>query len=98
MPVFLILGLGELRFGNGRRGSSRECRHQPLPVQSWTQRTEERLSGCRASGKTTRGPRVDPEFCARRGTASVANSDTPKAPIDAEPRTVAQPVGESAGR
>src|SRR5215469_6957582 len=59
------------------------------PIQSWTQGAEERLSRCRASGKTARGPGVDPEFCARPGTTPLAHRNTPQAPTDAKPRTVA---------
>src|SRR6266436_1038144 len=49
-----------------------------------------RLQGCRAAGAAADRERVDLEFCARRGTAYLAQHDTNEGAADARPSTAAE--------
>src|SRR5690348_7898666 len=67
-------------------------------VQSRAAGTQEGFPRCRTPGEAVGGPGIESELCARCRTAAVADGDTPKVSTDAEPGTVTEPSGESAGR
>src|SRR5882762_3162515 len=67
-------------------------------IESRAAGAEEGFPRCRATGEAARVPGADLELCARYRTATVANRDAQKVPIDLRPGTVAEPTGESAGR
>src|SRR6266478_1484517 len=67
-------------------------------IQSRAAGTQEGFPRCRTSGKATGSQRADPEFCARRRTATVAHGHTPKVPADTRQSAVAEPIGGTAGR
>ena len=53
---------------------------------------------CRTPGEAASGPGIDSKLCPRCRTASVADSDAEKVPIDARSRATAEPIGVSSGR
>src|ERR1035437_6263189 len=67
-------------------------------IESRAARAEEGFPRCGTTGEAARGPRAEIELCARCRTATVADGDAQKVPVDSRPGTVTEPTGESAGR
>src|SRR2546425_10287984 len=57
-------------------------------VESRAAGAEEGFPRCGTTGEAASGPGADLELCARCRTATVADGDAPKVPVDSQPGTV----------
>src|SRR6266446_3540855 len=67
-------------------------------VQSRAARAQAGFPRCRATGEAASGTGADLELCAQCRTATVADGDAQKVPVDSRPGAITEPTGGSAGR